>query len=322
MTLRTGLAVNSVSIDAPDVRLGQAGLVFRDISGTPRSGLFPNHTNAIVTSRTDMRVDVAAFTAAYSRGASYGAILFSNDGSIQSPLLAAPSANSWTYTLYVSVPDTTQADAAALPSLQVVRGAAAAIPQKLPVPTGGLELATITIPSTATTTQSANVVITQTSQYTQTANEKLTVRLASELTTGLGATLRRDQRAWALDTNREYTWTGSTWDFYVPVVMRIPQGTALPQNNTATTAPPEGTVLLRRIQYVSTGTDGSGKASARISYFEPFPNAVLHISMTTIGGKGNAPVINAGDIDRTGFTPIWVGSGSGTATFTYEAIGW
>lgn len=124
------------------------------------------------------------------------------------------------------------------------------------------------------------------------------------------------------DTKTEYVYDGVSWVESVKYDTVWPQGTALPQLGAATNAPPVGTQLIRRIQYVSVGTDAQGKASSRINFFEPFPNAVMHITMTTIGGKGVQPVINSGDINRLGFMPIWVGTGAGTANFTYEAIGW
>lgn len=209
MALHTGLAVNSISTDAVDVRLGVAGLVLRDSAGVPRSGVFPAHTSALVSGRTNMQVDVAAFAAAFSRGATYGTVLFGNDGTTQVTVAAAPTANSRIDLIYVAVPDVTSGDVAAVPSFKVVTGTASATPVKPALPTGGLELATIQVPSTATTTSSANVVITQTFQYTTTAGGVLLLRAASELT-GL-LLFPVGTRARIVSSNASYEWNGSGW---------------------------------------------------------------------------------------------------------------
>ena len=219
MTLRTGLAVNSISIDAPDVRLGQAGLVIRDTSNVPRSGIFPAHTNAIVSSRTDLRVDVAAFSAAFSRSATYGAVLFGNDGTVQSPVLSAPTANSWIYHLYVAVPDSTAGDAAAVPSLQVARGAAAASPATPAVPAGGLSLATILVPSTATTTQSSGVVITPTFQYTTVVGGTIFFRTEAQLLAASG--FLPGTHGYAIDTRSRFNFYGTAWGLSDAVVQFV-----------------------------------------------------------------------------------------------------
>ena len=198
--------------DSADLRKGLAGLIVRDTVGNPRAGIFPRHTNALVTSRADMMLDVAAFEGASVRGG--GPLFMSNDGVAQSPVLdAAPASNSRIDVLYFkqneSVPP--YADANNLPVFGVAIGTSAASPTKPSVAgiAGAVELATITIPSTATATSSAGVVITNTYQYTTTTGGVLLFRTANDR--DLYTTATPGQHVFVLADGAEYTRAGSTW---------------------------------------------------------------------------------------------------------------
>lgn len=210
MALRQGWAVNSVSIDAPDARLAMAGLLLRDRSHVVRAGVLSAKVRTLVTARSDMRVDVSFFNAVFTRAASYGALLFSNDATTQVTFDPAPTSNSRIDVLYVLLPDTSQGETAASPSFQVAKGTAAASPQKPSVPVGGFELATVQIPSTATTTSSANVVITQTFKHTAPQGSRFPVRSLTEL--NAETNLPEGTQAY-LDngTSRTYRYDGTNW---------------------------------------------------------------------------------------------------------------
>ena len=202
----------SGTVDSTELRKNLAGLIVRDTAGVPRSGIFPRHTNALVGPRTDMALYITAFEGVSVRGG--GPLFMANDGVAQSPALAtAPASNSRIDVLYFKQNEsvTPYADANNLPIFGVVTGTAAASPTKPSIAgiAGATELATITIPSTATATNSSGVVITNTFQYTAAAGGILLVRSSATYPTlpcygqqvddmALGYTLRWNGSAWAL----------------------------------------------------------------------------------------------------------------------------
>lgn len=204
--------------DATALRKGLAGLVVRDAAGNGRPGIFPRHANAIVTGRADMALNVAAFEGVSVRGG--GPLLLANDGAAVSPMLAAaPSSNSRIDVLYFKQNESAApyADANNLPVFGVVTGAAAPIPVKPALTVAGaVELATITIPSTATTTLSSGVVITQTFLHTAAAGGVVSLRNQAEqdayspadgspaYRTDQGRALRRRGGAWVADAGELY----------------------------------------------------------------------------------------------------------------------
>ena len=170
--------------DSVDLRKGLAGLIVRDTAGVARAGIFPRHTNALVTARSDMALDVAAFEGVSVRGG--GPLFMANDGVAQSPASAtAPASNSRIDVLYFKQNENGYggfADGVNTPVFGVATGVAAASPTKPSIAgiAGAVELATVTIPSTATATNSSGVVITQTFQYTAAAGGMVYFRNASD----------------------------------------------------------------------------------------------------------------------------------------------
>lgn len=142
-----------------------AALLRHNVDGTPRAGLTWKPAGNLVTSRSDLRVNIAPFKAALVRA--NAARLIANDASDQSPDLTVPAANSRIDVLYVKVGEMSQGDAADGPFFGILVGTPGAIPAK-PVLAidGALELASILIPSTATATNSAGVTITQSAPTT------------------------------------------------------------------------------------------------------------------------------------------------------------
>jgi hypothetical protein len=176
MTLHVGLAANTVSADAPDVRLALAGLVVRDGNGLARSGFFPNRSvTATVTGRTDMAVNIGYFNAAIALTTASGPLFFGNDGTVTSPTLAAaPASNSRYDLLYV------QHTVSSTPVFGVVTGTASATPVVPTLPANSIGIATILIPSTATTTSSSGVVINEVFPYTGTTGSPIWMRTQAE----------------------------------------------------------------------------------------------------------------------------------------------
>lgn len=171
-------------VDAVALRKDLAGLITRDAAGVARAGVFPRHTNALVTSRASMGVDVASFEAALVRGG--GPLFISNDGTVTVPIGAAPSSNSRYDIVYVKQNESAApfADASNSAAFGFVSGTAAASPSLSAalalVPAGGLPLAAVLVPSTATTTQSAGVTISQVFPYTALTGVPVWVRNQTE----------------------------------------------------------------------------------------------------------------------------------------------
>lgn len=204
MALKTSFpAPTGKAISSPDSRSALAGLVQRSPAGVPRAGILPRTTTDLVTSRASMGVDVAAFEAVVVRNSLPS--FLPNDGTTVVSGFAAPGANSIYHVIYVkqneaSAPfsdgndnagfDFVSSTAAPSPSL------AAAIAA---VPAGGLPLAAILMPSTATTTQSAGVVITQLYAYTCPTGGVLWFRNTTERD---AAAIAEGQLGWLIDTDK------------------------------------------------------------------------------------------------------------------------
>lgn len=190
MTLHVGLAANTVSADAPDVRLALAGLMIRDGSGLARSGFFPNRSvTATVTPRTDMSVDIGYFNAAIAVSTASGPLFFGNDGTVTSAALAAaPASNSRYDLVYV------QHGLSSVPVFGVVTGTASATPVVPTLPANSIAIATVLVPSTATTTSSSGVVINEVFPYTGTVGSPIWMRNSTErdaASLSFGAQVRR-----------------------------------------------------------------------------------------------------------------------------------
>lgn len=313
MALRQGWAVNSVSIDAPDARLAMAGLVVRDTSHVVRSGVFGTKVRSIVTARADMKVDVAFFNAVFSRGAAYGAVLLSNDGTVQVTIDTAPTANSRIDVVYVMVPDTAEGNTAGSPSFQVAKGTAAASPQKPSVPVGGFELATVQVPSTATSTSSANVIITQTHKFTSVMGGRIPFRSLPDIQ---AETLLPEGTLAYLDdptTPRTYRFNGSSWRLWA-------------QERTPMVLDAVGTPVARwgdgAINFLVTVREGIVRVDFRarastgnllwgnLRYALPYPPFdVWGVSTTDNGGAGQAVVR---DNDTSVKYGVWVGIDNST----------
>lgn len=160
-----------------DTRRTTAGLVVRNADGTPRAGVFPSHTGALVTGRASMGYDVAPFLAATSR-INTGVELIANDAVTIVPTIAAPASNSRIDVIWVRSQFMQHADTNNDVVFGVTQGTAAAIPSKPSIPPGALELATAEILSTTTTT--ATAVITQTYQCTAAAGGVVLARSNAE----------------------------------------------------------------------------------------------------------------------------------------------
>lgn len=196
-----------------DGRKDIAGLITRDGAGNARAGVFYRSSSPIVTARSDMKVDVAAFEAA---AVQYGGpILLANDGTVQVTIATAPVANSRIDVVYVKQNESAApgVDADNSKVLGAVTGTPAASPVKPAIPTGALELATVQVPAGALATNAGGVTITQTNQYTAAAGAPVAFRTRSDMNQWTAAAPGQQAIVFA-DTGMpigRYEWTGLAW---------------------------------------------------------------------------------------------------------------
>lgn len=163
MALRNSLFAVSGKASFLDARRDMSGLFVCDkTTMLPIAGILDRSQDNLVTGRGDsMSVTVHPFNAVLNR---YGALLIQNDGNVNVPLAAAPSANSRIDVVYVKQNETRSpmSDSSNVPAFGVVEGVAAAVPVAPAVPAGALALAQVLLPAGVSNTAATGVVITQT----------------------------------------------------------------------------------------------------------------------------------------------------------------
>lgn len=163
MTLRNSLFAVSGKASFLDARRDMSGLFVCDkTTMMPIAGILDRSQDNLVTSNSNsMNVTVHPFNAVLNR---YGALLIQNDGNVNVPLNAAPSANSRIDVVYVKQNETRSpmSDSSDVPAFGVVKGTAAAVPVAPAVPAGALALAQVLLPAGVSNTAASGVVITQT----------------------------------------------------------------------------------------------------------------------------------------------------------------
>jgi hypothetical protein len=154
-----------------------AGMVAKNTSGVPRAGVFPRHTNALVTARPDMRVNVLPMELVHVKeGARFAALTESIDVVIPNP----PSANTqYNIVCYVGT-DEKLTGVASTSDFVVIPGTPSATPSDPALPNAAVPIARVAVPSTATATNSAGVVITSLHPFTAMAGGVLLFRSTSE----------------------------------------------------------------------------------------------------------------------------------------------
>lgn len=163
MALRNSIFAVSGKASFMDARRDMSGLFVCDkTTMLPIAGILDRSQDNLVTGNSDsMSVTVHPFNAVLNR---YGALLIQNDGNVNVPLNAAPSANSRIDVVYVKQYETRSpmSDSSDVPAFGVVKGTAAAVPVAPAVPDGALALAQVLLPAGVSNTAAAGVVITQT----------------------------------------------------------------------------------------------------------------------------------------------------------------
>lgn len=163
MALRNSIFAVSGKASFMDARRDMSGLFVCDkTTMLPIAGILDRSQDNLVTGNSNsMSVTVHPFNAVLNR---YGALLIQNDGNVNVPLNAAPSANSRIDVVYVKQHEkrSPMSDSSDIPAFGVVKGTAAAAPVAPAVPNGALALAQVLLPAGVSNTAAAGVVITQT----------------------------------------------------------------------------------------------------------------------------------------------------------------
>jgi hypothetical protein len=166
MTLHTGTWVARNSLNngttARDARLADAGLIAKNANGTIRTGVLADGQGPVVTGAAGMSYNIRKFVAVTSAGETQGAVLVPNDGNVSVSTDPAPGSNSRIDVIYVLQNFITGDGGTGdnnTPEFGVARGAASATPSAPAIPTGGLELARVTV--TAGTQATSGLTFTQ-----------------------------------------------------------------------------------------------------------------------------------------------------------------
>lgn len=212
MTLRNSLFAVSGKASFLDARRDMSGLFVCDnTTMMPIAGILDRSQDNLVTGNgNSMAVTVHPFNAVLNR---YGALLIQNDGNVNVPLGAAPSANSRIDTVYVKQNETRSpmSDTSDVPTFGVVQGTAAAVPVAPEVPTGAVELAQVLLPAGVSNTAASGVVITQTYIGAAMKGDMLRVQTSAQrdaLTTVPEGTLLHN-----VADNCDYVRKGDKWKF-------------------------------------------------------------------------------------------------------------
>lgn len=181
-----------------------AGLVVKNTSGVPRAGVLPRHTNALVTARPDMRVNILPMELVHVKeGARFAALTETFDVAIPNP----PSANTqYNIVAYVGT-DEKLTGVASTSEFVVIPGTPSATPSDPALPDAAVPIARVAVPSTATATNSAGVVITPLHPFTAAAGGTMLFRSTSEMNLWSAA----DAQLARVMGGSEYVRTAGVW---------------------------------------------------------------------------------------------------------------
>jgi len=270
MTLKTAWpAPAGVLASSVDARGALAALVVDTAAGVPRAGVLPPAI-VLATARASMAVVLGKFNAVLVRNGLPTYI--ENDGNINVALPAAPGANFRYDVVYIKQNESESpfSDGNNTPTAAVVSGAPAADPSLAAVvalvPAGGLPIAAVLVPSTATTTQSTGVQITQIFPYTAAAGGTVWQRSAAERD---ASTWPEGSQVYLLDTKQLTTLNGTTWGGDIP--FRMAAGTrtvnTASQSFTLAQAFPTGRFTQAPVvtATIATGAGEAANASVRVT---------------------------------------------------------
>jgi hypothetical protein len=207
MALTRGFARNAATTPL-DARLMDDAQIVCNVGGAPRPGVLRYDPN-LVTALATMNVAVAANEFVTTKGAADGVFIFTNDGTVNVAIAAAPASNSRIDVIWVKHNDNTTGDANSTPVFGVTAGAAAATPTKPAIPTGALELATLRVYAGTTAANGGTNTLVNTYQMTASRGGVVNFRTKAEL--DLWTTANEGQDAYVIGTKNNYRFDGAKW---------------------------------------------------------------------------------------------------------------
>lgn len=183
MALRNGWPAVSGAANQFDIRAALRVNFAQSADGTLAQGLIPNDDSiaGVVRARSDMQLDILGFSGVIDRN---GPVLLHNDGTTQLPLDPAPNANVRIDAIWMKQQEAASpiSDSTDGPIFGKTSGDPNVDPVAPAIPEGALKLAEVTVPSTATATNSQGVEIKNLYPFTASSGGKLYFRDKSALT--------------------------------------------------------------------------------------------------------------------------------------------
>ena len=210
MTLTRGFIRNAATTPL-DARLMDMATIVCNTDGSPRTGVLGGANGSIVATTGTMNVTVAAAEFVTSKGKADGVAIFTNDGTVNVAIGAAPGSNSRIDVIWVKHEDNTTGDAASAPIFGVTAGTAAASPVKPSIPTGALELATLRIYSGTVATNGGSNVLTNTYQMTCARGGTVFMRSVTERNAWTNPVAGQMVHCYNEDMTFEYVSAGVGW---------------------------------------------------------------------------------------------------------------
>lgn len=181
MGLRNSIFAVSGKASFMDARRDMCGLFVCDkTTMLPIAGILDRSQDNLVTGNSNsMSVTVHPFNAVLNR---YGALLIQNDGNVNVPLQAAPSANSRIDVVYVKQHEkrAPMSDDSDSPVFGVAKGIVATTPVAPSVPAGALALAQVLLPAGVSNTAASGVIIKQLYVGAALKGDKLLVQTSAQ----------------------------------------------------------------------------------------------------------------------------------------------
>lgn len=234
MTLRNSWPGPTGVTTTTDARYDLSGLLEATTAGVARTGLFPSNLSSVVTARSDMNVDIAAFQGAAVQFG--GPVLIANDGTAQLPaVLVSPASGTNFYVVYVKQNEQTApgTDANNLPVFGAALSTVSFAVARGTLPTGALELATVQVPASVSATNAVGVTITQTFTYTAAEGGVVPVRNSTELTAWTPAD---GSLAWQIDVGLLMVRSGGAWAPSIRTATYTFLSNGVPENTVITNA--------------------------------------------------------------------------------------
>lgn len=294
MALTRGWIRNAATTPLDARLLSMALVVATDTAGNPRPGVLGPANVNIVTATGTMSVNVAAAEFATTKGKGDGVTIFTNDGTVNVAIGAAPGSNSRIDVVWVKHNDNTTGDADSLPVFGVTAGTAAASPVPAAIPTGALELAQVRIYAGTTATNGGSNTVTQTYQCTAARGAPVSFRTKAAL--DAWTTAQSGQLAFETQGNALYRRNGSAWVIVTDVAFSSSQVT-VSTAGTVTNASAMGALTSVSI---TTSVTAAVATKARVS-----------LSFRYVGGgTGTGSVLGVALTGATTLTPLFTDPGT------------